>query len=122
MDNVGEIKRLKKQIAHIESLKNVSRTSSTGKLYNIMVKRLAELEKNTLVTNQRSIYYSDAIDLKTFIIILAYAFYAYIAINMIIDIKDFGDFIWFIFVGGILLAALRFVLAIILVALLGDDE
>jgi len=41
---------------------------------------------------------------------------------MIIDIKDFGDFIWFIFVGGILLAALRFVLAIILVALLGDDE
>jgi len=51
MDNVGEIKRLKKQIAHIESLKNVSRTSSTGKLYNIMVKRLAELEKNTLVTN-----------------------------------------------------------------------
>jgi len=48
-------------------------------------------------------------------------FYLYIVINMIIDIEDFGDFIWFLFIGGILLAALRFIIAVVLVAIWGND-
>jgi len=59
--------------------------------------------------------------MKLIITLLAYLFYAYIAIKMIIDIKDFGDFIFFIFIGTILLAILRFVLAFILVAIWGED-
>jgi len=48
-------------------------------------------------------------------------FYLYIVINMIIDIEDFGDFIWFLFIGGILLAVLRFIIAVVLVAIWGND-
>ena len=60
--------------------------------------------------------------MRAIIMILAYAFYAYIAINMIIDIEDFGDFIWFIFIGSILLAILQFVLVVILAAIFGDGK
>ena len=59
--------------------------------------------------------------MKAIIYIAAVVFYLYVAINMIIDIKDFGDFIWFVIVGSLLLAVLRFVLAAIVIAIGSDD-
>jgi len=59
--------------------------------------------------------------MKVIILFLAYLWYAYIAIKMLIDIEDFGDFIWFIFVGGIILFLIRVALTGLLMLLFGDD-
>ena len=60
--------------------------------------------------------------MRAILSIAAVLLYAYIAIKMLINIEDFGDFVWFIFIGSALLAVLRFVLVVVLVALFGDQD
>lgn len=57
--------------------------------------------------------------MKLIVFLLGWVLYAYIAINMIIDIKSFGDFIWFAIVGSVLLALFRLVISFI-VAIIPD--
>lgn len=51
--------------------------------------------------------------MKGIVYLVGYIAYLYIAINMIIDIEDFWGFLWFVFIGTILLAIFQFVIAFI---------
>lgn len=51
--------------------------------------------------------------MRGLVYLVGYIIYAYVAINMIIDIENFWDFLWFVFIGTILLGILQFVLVFI---------
>ena len=51
----------------------------------------------------------------------AYIFYIYLMVNMIIDIEDFGDFLFFIFIGSVLLGIVHFVIGAIILAITSDE-
>lgn len=51
--------------------------------------------------------------MRALVFFIGYIIYAYVAINMIIDIENFWDFLWFVFIGTILLGILQFVLVFI---------
>jgi uncharacterized membrane protein len=59
--------------------------------------------------------------MRAILFIIAYIFYAYIMINMIIDIEDFGDFLFFIFIGSVLMAIVQFVVGAIIIAITPDE-
>ena len=60
--------------------------------------------------------------MRGFLMLVAYVLYAYFAINMLIDIESFGDFLFFVFIGSIGLALLHFVVIALIVAITPDDN
>jgi len=59
--------------------------------------------------------------MRVILMAAAYIFYIYLMVNMIIDIEDFGDFLFFIFIGSVLLGIVHFVIGAIILAITSDE-
>jgi hypothetical protein len=59
--------------------------------------------------------------MRAILFLIAYIAYLYVVINMLIDIESFGDFLFFIFIGSVLLGIVQFVVGAIIIAITDDN-